>query len=196
MSAHTAGLTELAAGRHDRTVRLTGSGRFTPGHAADVASLERPEPGPVPHPSAIGGEPSRRGFVAMLEGYRSSGGTVSGNSLGQLLKECQRGTFVQLARLIAQRRVFTFEWHGESWIPMFQFDSADLSCKEGPGQVRNELDHLPSSWAVAAWFALPNALLQGRRPADAIDNDLPGVLAAARGLAPVQISGCPPLAHR
>jgi hypothetical protein len=113
-----------------------------------------------------------------------------------MLKECHRGTFVQLAKLIVQRRVFTFDWHGESWIPMFQFHSADLSCKEGPGLVRHELSDLPSSWAVAAWFAQPNALLHGRRPADVIDNDLTGVLAAARGHAPVQLSGCSPVAHR
>jgi hypothetical protein len=130
-------------------------------------------------------KPSSRGFIAMLEAYRATGGLAPGNFLKQSLQEHQRGDLARLARLIVDRRIFVLDWRGDSWIPMFQFDVHDLSCKAAPALVRAELTGLFSGWAVAAWFAQPNALLEGRRPVNLMESDLAPVLHAARSLAPV-----------
>ena len=124
--------------------------------------------------------PTSRGFIAMLEAYRSTGGLAPGNFLYGSLQEHQRGDLGHLVRLIVDRRIFVLDWRGDSWIPMFQFDSGDLSCRPAPALVRAELTGLTSGWAVAAWFAEPNALLEGRRPVNLVDSDLPHVLHAAR----------------
>jgi hypothetical protein len=124
--------------------------------------------------------PSSRGFIAMLEAYRSTGGLAPGNFLCRSLQAHQRGDLGHLARLIVDRRLFVLDWRGDSWIPMFQFDRQDLCCKPGPALVRAELEGIASGWAVAAWFAEPNALLEGRRPVNLVELDLPHVLHAAR----------------
>ena len=124
--------------------------------------------------------PSSRGFIAMLEVYRPTGGMAPGNFLCQSLQEHQRGDLGQLARLIGDRRIFVLDWRGDSWIPMFQFDADDLSYKAGPALVRAELAGLDSGWAIASWFAQPNAQLGGRLPAEVVDLDLGAVVDAAR----------------
>jgi len=128
----------------------------------------------------IDSTPSSRGFIAMLEAYRATGGLAPGNFLCRSLQAHQRGDLGHLARLIVDRRVFVLDWRGDSWIPMFQFDGQDLSCKPGPALVRAELEGIASGWAVAAWFAEPNVLLEGRRPVNLVESDLPHVLHAAR----------------
>jgi len=125
-------------------------------------------------------QPSSRGFIAMLEAYRATGGMAPGNFLCQSLQECHRGDLGQLARLIGDRRIFVLDWRGDSWIPMFQFDAGNLSCKTGPALVRAELAGLESGWAIANWFAQSNAQLGGRLPVDVVDLDLGAVVAAAR----------------
>jgi hypothetical protein len=124
--------------------------------------------------------PSSRGFIAMLEAYRPTGGLAPGDFLCRSLQAHQRGDLAHLARLIVDRRVFVLDWRGDSWIPMFQLDGQDLSCRPGPALVRAELEGIVSGWAVAAWFAEPNALLEGRRPVNLVESDLPHVLHAAR----------------
>lgn len=128
--------------------------------------------------------PSSRGFIAMLEAYRPTGGLAPGNFLHRSLEDHQRGDLSRLVRLIADRRIFVVDWRGESWIPMFQFDGHDLACQPGPALVRKELKTLSSGWAIAAWFGRPNAMLDGCRPVNAMASDLAGVLEAARCLAP------------
>jgi len=120
----------------------------------------------------------------MLEAYRPTGGLAPGNFLQQSLQDRQCGDLPKLARLIVDRRIFVIDWRGESWIPMFQFDGDDLACKPGPALVRAELKALSSGWDIAAWFAQPNALLDGCRPVNAMASDLANVLEAARCHAP------------
>jgi hypothetical protein len=129
-------------------------------------------------------QPNSRGFVAMLEAYRTTGGLAPGNFLKQSLQEHQRGDLAHLARLIVDRQIFVFDWRGDSWIPMFQFDGHDLCSKPGPALVRAELTALSSGWGVATWFAQPNVLLEGRRPVNLMQSDLSGVLRAARSHSP------------
>ena len=144
-------------------------------HAAAVVGAVDLPPGDIPD-----SQPSSRGFISMLEAYRATGGLIPGNFLCQSLHQHQRGGLGQLARLIGERRIFVLDWRGDSWIPMFQFDADDLSCKTGPALVRAELVGLDSGWAIANWFAQSNAQLGGRLPVDVVDLDLGAVVDAAR----------------
>jgi hypothetical protein len=124
--------------------------------------------------------PSGRGFVALLEAFRATGGTAPGEVVGRLLDEHRVGNVVSLAKLIYTGQVFGFEWRESPWIPMFQFDADDLSLKAPVQRVRAELPTLASGWALASWFAGPNERLDGCRPVDMLETDLEAVFRAAR----------------
>lgn len=126
--------------------------------------------------------PSGRGFIAMLEAFRATGGTAPGEIVGRLLEEHQVGNAVSLAKLIYTGQAFGFEWRDSLWLPMFQFDANDLTLKASAQSVRAELPSLWSGWSVATWFAAPNARLDDRTPADVFDSDLDAVMRAARSM--------------
>jgi len=130
--------------------------------------------------------PSGRGFIALLEAFRATGGTAPGDILGRLLEEHQVGDAVSLAKLIYTGQAFGFEWRDNLWIPMFQFDAKDLALKASAQSVRAELPSLWSGWTLASWFAGPNARLDGCRPADVLDAEFNAVLGAARSLESVE----------
>ena len=130
--------------------------------------------------------PSGRGFIALLEAFRATGGTAPGAIVGRLLEEHQVGNAVSLAKLIYTGQAFGFEWRDSLWIPMFQFDANDLVLKASAQSVRAELPSLWSGWNVATWFAAPNVRLDGRSPADRLDRDLEAVVQAAQALESVE----------
>ena len=134
----------------------------------------------VPGDGALGALPTSRGFRTVLSAYHASGGVARGDNLGRLLDDWQCGDFVSLARLIASGEIFSFRWHGENWVPMFQFDLRDLSCRPGPRQVSAELKSVFDDWTLAVWFVQPNSWLHAQRPLDLLDSNLPAVLQAAR----------------
>ncbi len=124
--------------------------------------------------------PSSTGFVAMLAAYRATGGTARGDDLARLLQDRQHGGYVSLARLIATRKVFSFEWRNTYWVPMFQFDLSDLSIRPGPQQVMAELNAEFDDWRLAMWFTHPNAWLHDHKPVDLLHTELQSVIEAAR----------------
>ena len=130
--------------------------------------------------------PCGRGFIALLEAFRATGGTAPGEILGRLLEDHQIGDAVSLAKLIYTGQAFGFEWCDCLWIPMFQFDANDLALKASAQSVRAELPSLWSGWHVATWFAAPNARLDGRNPADRLNSDLEAVVQAAAALSSVE----------
>jgi hypothetical protein len=135
--------------------------------------------------------PSGRGFIALLEAFRATGGTAPGEIVGRLLEEHQVGNAVSLAKLIYTGQAFGFEWRDSLWIPMFQFDANDLALKGSAQSVRAELPSLWSGWQVASWFAGPNARLDAHSPADRLDSDLEAVLQAAQALESVDEFSAP-----
>lgn len=124
--------------------------------------------------------PSGRGFIALLEAFRATGGTAPGEVVGRLLDAHDAGNPTSLAKLIATGQVFGFAWRACLWIPMFQFDAHDLRLKAGAQRIRAQLPVLWSDWTVASWFAQASVRLEGRSPADALDADLEAVMRAAR----------------
>lgn len=146
----------------------------------------RPGPGPLhagiaPEPAPVFGvQPSSEGFRALRQACSATGGIARGDDLGRLLADCRRGDFVSLARLIARRDIFAFEWQGSLWVPMFQFDLHDLSIRLAPQRITAQLHAVRDGWTLATWFAQPSGWLQGRRPLDLLDSQPDLVVRAAR----------------
>ncbi|WP_291010678.1 hypothetical protein [Hydrogenophaga sp.] len=126
--------------------------------------------------------PNGTGFIALLEAFCTSGGTAPGDILARLLADHQVGEVVSLAKLVHTGQVFGFEWRGSFWIPMFQFNMADLSLAATAQTVRAELPPLWSGWTVATWFATPSAQLNGHQPVDCLASESAAVLKAAQAL--------------
>lgn len=129
---------------------------------------------------ALVDEPSKEGFVSMLNAFRPSGGTARGDELANLLQDRARGEYVSLARLISTGRLFSFRWRESFWVPMFQFDPDDLTIKPQPQKVVSELAGVLDDWSLARWFAEPHPALRGERPVDCIERYAADVLSAAR----------------
>ena len=133
--------------------------------------------------------PSSGGFVALLLGYRESGGMVRGDDLAHLLAERHCGDYISLARLIASGQVVSFEWNRSVWIPMFQFERRDLSVVKSLKPALTDLTCELDGWALAVWLVRSNARLNGARPLDALGSQPSRVVAAARADAPVNACG-------
>lgn len=138
-------------------------------HADALTPLARPE------------EPGRhQPFFAVQEALRGKGGLARADDLARLLEDCRHVDFIGLAKLMVSGAIFSVEWGGTHWIPMFQFNLADLTVKPAAQSVLNELSTTFDGWALVEWFTQPNDWLAGRLPVDMIDSDLPVVLDAAR----------------
>ena len=122
----------------------------------------------------------RAEFESLRAAYGASGGLAAGDELARLLEDGRQGGYAGLARLIVSAEVFGFGWRQAFWVPMFQFDLADLTVRPGSKEVLAELVPTYDGWALARWFVEPSAWLDGRRPLDLLPTDRPSVLEAAR----------------
>jgi hypothetical protein len=118
-------------------------------------------------------------FAAIRAAYQAKGGFARGDDLARLLEDRGRGNLTSLARLVAGREVFGFEWRHTLWIPMFQF-TADFTLKPGLKQVLAELASEYDGQRLAAWFVEPNAWLDDALPIDVLETNSDEVLQAAR----------------
>lgn len=155
----------------------------------DVATRSRQAGLPMPHDVHPWNAPGQdvglvidrdRQFVQMLRHYRESGGLARGDEVVERMTQCGGAGVPTLARRIVERSVLSFEWRGELWLPMFQFELRTMAPKPGAQQVADELAPAFDAWNTACWFVQPNPWLQGRMPVDLIDRDLLEVIQAAR----------------
>jgi hypothetical protein len=116
----------------------------------------------------------------VLRAFQRTGGLVSGHELTFLMRGRTSQPISMLARWIVERRVVSFEWHGETLLPMFQFDRADMSVHRDVAAILDELEGTFDDWGLATWFALPNAWLKDRSPVDLLPLDPNAVRHAAR----------------
>lgn len=119
-------------------------------------------------------------FIALLDAYRPSGGLARTQEALELFMRRCGPDLATLARWMVAREVLCLDWHGQSWMPMFQFDLVDMAPLPQLAPVLGELNPVYSPWALAAWFAQPNPWLEGARPADVLVCNYAGVLDAAR----------------
>jgi hypothetical protein len=116
----------------------------------------------------------------MLEGFRRSGGLVSGDVLAAMLRlQCDQ-PISSVARRIVQRELVHVWWRRQILVPLFQFDPPDMALRRGVRQVLEMLAPAYDDWNIATWFAAPSAWLDGLRPADVIARDPAEVMEAAR----------------
>jgi hypothetical protein len=124
--------------------------------------------------------PSDEGFISLLDKYRATGGIASVTELCQ--KQCDGvgGDINALAKLILIGDIFSFEWQGNFWIPLFQFNPKELTSRQCVRQVLGELTQAFDGWTLAVWFIQTNAWLKNRRPIDLLENGLSSVMHAAK----------------
>ena len=121
-----------------------------------------------------------RQFLTMKGAYARTGGLAFGDEVARLLRRRSEQPISTLARWIVARTIVTFEWRSQTLIPLFQFDPLDMSHRAGTVAVIRELSDVFDDWELASWFAQPNVWLHDATPVDAIRDDQPGVLQAAR----------------
>lgn len=121
-----------------------------------------------------------RQFIALLDAYRPSGGLARTQEALELFTRRCGPDLATVARWMVAREVLYLDWHGQSWMPMFQFDLVGMLPLPQLAAVLDELNPVYSPWALAAWFAQPNSWLDSERPADVLVSNYAGVLDAAR----------------
>jgi len=121
-----------------------------------------------------------RQFIEMLRGFRETGGLARGDEVAEMLHRATGHDVSLLARWIVTKEVLSFDWQGELWLPLFQFDLATMERRENVRRVIAELSPAFDAWHLSGWFAQPNSWLSGRAPVEALAHDLPAVLQAAR----------------
>lgn len=121
-----------------------------------------------------------RDFVALLRGYKQTGGLARGDEVAAMLQRISGQSVSLLARWIVSREALSFEWRAEIWVPLFQFRLDDMSIKEDFRRVSVELEPAFDGWTLSHWFVQPNSWLDGRAPADVLAQDPRGVWQAAR----------------
>ena len=120
-------------------------------------------------------------FVALLNGFRPSGGLARAEDLLARLGFQPSGAELQLARWIAHGNAVSIRWSHSHWLPLFQFKWPELCLRPVLDQVLAELRPVLTSWELAQWFCAPNAWLNDRVPADLAAVHPAEVLNAARG---------------
>jgi len=118
--------------------------------------------------------------AAMVLVYERTGGLMRSEEVLFLLRRRSSQALSMLARWIVDQRVVSVAWQADRLVPMFQFDLADMSIRPDVAAVLAELSGTFDDWELANWFAEPNAWLQNRTPADALQADPQAVLDAAR----------------
>ena len=79
---------------------------------------------------------------------------------------------------IVAREVIAFDWRGELWVPLFQFDLADMSLRPEVRQVARALESSLDSWGIAVWFSAANARLDERAPVELLVEDPAALIAS------------------
>ena len=124
--------------------------------------------------------PQDRAFIALQHAYRPHGGLSRLSGLVATQRCSSEARDNDATDLTQAGRLFSFRWHADLWVPMFQFDFSGTKAAAGPRSAVAELGPGFDGWALAHWFVQPNGWLAGRRPIECLDTHLPDVLEAAR----------------
>jgi len=116
----------------------------------------------------------------LAEAFEASGGLIADDELAALLGRSAGQPLSRLARWILNREVVCIPWQLQSVLPMFQFDTRDMSLRPEVVEVVAELSGALDDWDVAIWFATPTSWLEGATPVDAMGVEPASVLQAAR----------------
>lgn len=151
-----------------------------------VLQAVSPWPTVVDAPEATGdpwgwnGEPQEPRSAQLLAALRQGGGVVTPDQLAALMRPHHDQPVSVIARWVKQRTILSVCWRGQTFIPLIQFNPRSMQPREDFVSVMRELADAFDDWELASWLAEPNAWLDGRTPARCLDEDLRGVLHAAR----------------
>jgi hypothetical protein len=104
----------------------------------------------------------------------------SGNEVAERLRRTSGFDLSSLARRMVARELICFDWQGEMWLPLLQFDPVHVSLRAPLAQVAAELAAVFDAWELCHWLVAPNSSLECRAPLDVLDDDTNAVLQAAR----------------
>ena len=121
-----------------------------------------------------------RQFALMQQAFAQSGGIHDGDRVGRIMRAHWDQPVSALARWIVDRRIVSFNHHGATWIPTFQFDLDSMDLDPSAARVIDELVPAFDDWDLALWFASPNDALEGAAPVSVLAMDPDAVLIAAR----------------
>jgi hypothetical protein len=124
--------------------------------------------------------PSDSSVRSLKHSFRASGGVAGCDEVARLLRDHSNQPISQLARLIVTRQLVSFAWRSQTFIPLFQFDFAQMTIRPCVQFVIAELSSAFDDWEVANWFVRPNSALDYVAPVDMLAVDAVGVLSAAR----------------
>ena len=119
-------------------------------------------------------------FVEMLNGYRHTDGLARAEELVAMVQSRAGCGVASVARWIVDRSLICFDWQGQLWIPLFQFEGPEMTLGPHLGAVFEELRGVFDPWELARWFVLANRSLDGRSPVDVLRRRPGDVIAAAR----------------
>lgn len=121
-------------------------------------------------------------FIAMLNGYRRSGGLAQAREVASMCNSAKTCScsLAQLADGIVKRDLISVGWQSRIWVPLFQFNRADMSLRDGLRNVLAELVVVFNAWDLALWFSQPNPWLINSTPADITALSIQDVMHAAR----------------
>src|SRR5258705_6224862 len=128
--------------------------------------------------SAGASTPSDRAVAGVLSAFRRHGGLARGDDIADRLRQLHGTNLSALARRIVARELICFEWHGELWLPLLQFDWVDMSLQPAIRQVAAELAGVVDAWEGCCWLAAPHSSLDDRAPLGVLGS---GPIARLRG---------------
>ena len=131
-------------------------------------------------PGGTSGWQDDQRFVALMNAYRGCGGLARAQEVLELFVHRGGPDVATLARWVVQGDVLCFDWHNDSWMPLFQFDPGDMHPLPELRPVLAELQGVYSPWEMAEWFIESNPWLPDGTPADRLGSDAGSVLDAAR----------------
>jgi hypothetical protein len=120
------------------------------------------------------------GHDAVMAAFIRHGGLRTDDEVQIMLRRHTSQPLSVLAKGIVQRRIVSITRVGQRWIPLFQFDRATMTVLGGVAAVVAELAPVLDDEELAAWFAMPNRLLDGYAPVRFDRNGWLPVIAAAR----------------
>ncbi len=123
---------------------------------------------------------SQHQFAMMTRCYRERGGLLTCDEVARLVGEHAGQSTSRVAHWIVDRSVVSLSWRAQIWLPLFQFESCDMSLRPGAERVVRELAPVFDDWDLAVWFTNPNGWLDEAMPLEVLAYDLAAVLDAAR----------------
>jgi len=121
-----------------------------------------------------------RAIADLHAAFQSTGGIANSNEMTVRLRAHYDQPISQLARWIVARDVVSYTDCSETFLPLFQFELAQMSPRQDVRTVIAELVSVFDDLELAWWFAESNAWLSGSTPVDSLRGDPGAVLNAAR----------------